>query len=123
MTKNSFRFIRTSAIAFAAAVALCFMSQSANAQGCGYGGYGGGYGGGYRGGVSLGISSGYGGYGGYGRGVNFGYSSYRPSYYTRPVWHDTTHLDYHPGRYVPHGNHLDYVPGHKSVHRTGHWHR
>lgn len=40
----------------------------------------------------------------------------------RPVWHDTTHLDYHPGGYVPHGNHFDYQPGHYDLHQTGHWH-
>ena len=37
------------------------------------------------------------------------------------AWHDTTHLDYHPGEYVPHYNHYDYVPGHYDVHHTGHW--
>ena len=37
------------------------------------------------------------------------------------TWHDTSHLDYHPGQYVPHGNHFDYQPGHYDVHRTGHW--
>lgn len=39
-----------------------------------------------------------------------------------PVWHDTTHLDYHPGGLVPHRNHFHYVPGHYDVHRTGHYH-
>lgn len=37
------------------------------------------------------------------------------------VWHDTTHLDYHPGQYVPHYNHYHYVPGHFDVHHSGHW--
>ena len=45
--------------------------------------------------------------------------------YTYPrvhsTWHDTSHYDYHPGEYVPHGNHYDYVPGHWDYHRTGHW--
>jgi hypothetical protein len=50
---------------------------------------------------------------------NFSYG-YRPIY-TGPVWHDTTHYDYHPGQVVPHGNHLDYVPGHYDLHRSGHW--
>jgi hypothetical protein len=36
-------------------------------------------------------------------------------------WHDTTHLDYHPGEFVPHYDHYHYVPGHFDVHRTGHW--
>ena len=37
-------------------------------------------------------------------------------------WHNTTHLDYHPGGYVPHYDHFDYVPGHFDVHYDGHWH-
>jgi hypothetical protein len=36
-------------------------------------------------------------------------------------WHDTTHLDYHPGHFVPHYDHYDYVPGHYDVHYDGHW--
>ena len=36
-------------------------------------------------------------------------------------WHDTSHYDYHPGQYVPHGNHLDYVPGHYDFHQDGHY--
>jgi hypothetical protein len=36
-------------------------------------------------------------------------------------WHDTTHLDYHPGEFVPHYDHYHYVPGHIDVHRSGHW--
>jgi hypothetical protein len=36
-------------------------------------------------------------------------------------WHDTTHLDYHPGEFVPHYDHYHYVPGHFDVHRSGHW--
>ena len=39
-----------------------------------------------------------------------------------PVWHNTSHLDYHPGSFVPHGNHLHYRPGHYDLHQTGHWH-
>jgi hypothetical protein len=39
-----------------------------------------------------------------------------------PVWHDTTHVDYHPGGFVPHYDHFDYVPGHYHIHHTGHWH-
>lgn len=44
------------------------------------------------------------------------------SYGTRlPVWHDTTHLDYHGPSLVPHGSHFHFQPGHYDVHRTGHW--
>jgi hypothetical protein len=63
--------------------------------------------------------SGYGGgYGaGYGGGYGIGYEGYRA-----PVYHDTSHYDYHPTRVVPHGNHYDVIPGHYHYHRTGHWH-
>lgn len=70
------------------------------------GGYSGGYGNGYNGGYGgYGAYSNYGGYGGYGQ----------------PVWHDTSHYDYHPETYVPHGNHLHYVPGHYDLHQSGHY--
>ncbi|MCA9246117.1 MAG: hypothetical protein KDA42_03350 [Planctomycetales bacterium] len=36
-------------------------------------------------------------------------------------WHNTSHWDYHPGGWQPHGNHFDYVPGHWDYHQTGHW--
>ncbi len=36
-------------------------------------------------------------------------------------WHDTSHYDYHPGRYVRHRNHFHYEPGHYDLHETGHW--
>jgi hypothetical protein len=39
-----------------------------------------------------------------------------------PVWHNTSHWDYHPGGYVAHYDHFDYVPGHYHFHHTGHWH-
>lgn len=52
-----------------------------------------------------------------GRGVR-SYHGYRGGYRT---WHDTTHLDWHPGGYVRHGNHYDYIPGHYDVHHDGHW--
>ncbi len=131
---SSYRtIVKTGAVMFVAVAAMFAMSQSASAQGCGYGGYGGGgYGGGGYGnyggrGVTIGIGGGgFGGggygYGGYGRGLSVGYSSYRPNY-NRSYYHNTSHLDYNPGRVVPHGNHLDYVPGHYNLHRTGHWHR
>jgi hypothetical protein len=43
-------------------------------------------------------------------------------HYYGPVWHDTSHWDYHPGHYVAHYDHFDYVPGHFDFHHTGHWH-
>ena len=90
------------------------------------------------GGFSISVGhGGYGnyGYGGYGYGSRYGFGNriYQPRYYggyghghghshggTR-VWHDTSHYDYYPGRYVPHGNHYDYVPGHAVWHNDGHW--
>lgn len=76
-----------------------------------YGGYGpyssyGGYGGGTI--AGFGRLGGYGLYGGYG-GLTGG-----------AVWHDTSHFDYYPGSYVPHGDHLDYIPGHSAFHQDGH---
>ena len=38
----------------------------------------------------------------------------------RPVYHDTTHLDYHGPSLQRHGFHYHVVPGHFDVHRTGH---
>ena len=142
---RTFRF-STVAFTFAAVVALSLMtSSSASAQSCrGGGGYYGGYGytsnfNSYRpvygrstgisiggGGISVGIGRSYGGYGGYNRGVSLSvygspYSGYNT--YRRPVFHDTSHLDYYGPRLIRHGNHYDYVPGHYHLHRTGHWHR
>jgi len=65
---------------------------------------------------------------GYNRGYQRGYfsggyyGSPRSSHFGRSYYHDTSHYDYHPGTYVPHGNHLHYVPGHYDYHRTGHLH-
>ena len=42
---------------------------------------------------------------------------------SRYRWHDTSHWDYIPSHYVPHGNHVDYVPGRMVYHREGHWDR
>src|SRR5687767_1672434 len=58
------------------------------------------------------------GYSRHGYGRRGGYGAWGGDHY----WHDTTHLDYHPGYVVPHYDHYDYVPGHYDVHRTGHWH-
>jgi hypothetical protein len=54
----------------------------------------------------------------HGGGYGYGYG-YHPHY---PVWHNTSHYDYHPGYFTPHGNHYHYVPGHYDYHQTGHWH-
>lgn len=69
-------------------------------------------------------------FGGHGCNTGYGYGwggSYTPVYQTYPSfgypqWHNTSHWDYHPGGYVPHGNHVDYVPGHWDYHQTGHLH-
>ena len=37
------------------------------------------------------------------------------------VWHDTSHWDYIPGRYVWHGDHYDYIPPRRVYHHEGHW--
>lgn len=72
-----------------------------------YGSYYSGYGGG---------GCGYGGYGGYPYTANYG-----GGWGGHAHWHDTTHLDYHPGEFVRHRNHHHYVPGHYDVHEDGHW--
>ncbi len=58
-------------------------------------------------------------------GGGYGYSSHSPSYSVGygggHTWHNTSHLDWHPGSYQAHGNHFDYGPGHYDVHHTGHW--
>ena len=40
----------------------------------------------------------------------------------RSGYHGGTHLDWHPGGFVPHRNHYHYVPGHYDVHRSAHGH-
>ena len=37
-------------------------------------------------------------------------------------WHDTSHYDYVPGRYVWNGFRWVYVPGHLRWHQDGHFH-
>ena len=92
--KTTLRTVRSAVVMCAAVAAMCFMTQSAQAQ-CSGGGYGGGGYGGYGGGFSSGYRGGYGGispYRGssfsinigrsYGGGFNSGYrgfSGYRPS--------------------------------------------
>jgi hypothetical protein len=110
------------------------LSPNAFAQGCYYGGgnylgsadryynnyrsYYGGLNGGYR---NSGYSNnGYGVYPGYGVvpwSTNYG-GGWGGGH---AHWHDTTHLDYHPGEYVRHRNHYHYIPGHYDVHEEGHW--
>ena len=123
--KTPFRKIFPAVLMVGAIAGMALMTQSAEAQSCGYGGYGGysghgGHGGHGHYGSSIRLNVGYGSlYSGYSSGIHSGL--YR-SYYRRPaVWHDTSHYDYHPGRYVRHGNHYDYIPGHAHLHRTGHW--
>lgn len=79
-------------------LSLCGWRNAPAYGGYGYGGYGYGQRGYFRG-----------GYGG----------AYRPHY----DYHDTTHLDYHPGTARRHFDHYDYTPGHYDVHRSGHWDR
>lgn len=59
---------------------------------------------------------GFGYYSGRSYGSSYG-SCYRPS----PVWHDTSHYDYHPTQVVPHRDHYHVIPGHYDYHRSGHW--
>lgn len=85
-------------------------------------------------GIQLHVGHGHGGYGFVGRGntyFNRGYIGRQPYFsgyrgfnsFRQPRYHDTSHYDYHPGTYVPHGNHLHYIPGHYHFHQEGHWHR
>jgi len=57
-----------------------------------------------------------------GFGFYSGRSSYGSCYSPSPVWHDTSHYDYHPTQVIPHRNHYHVVPGHYDYHRSGHWH-
>src|SRR5262245_38282711 len=94
------------------------VANDASAQGFHFGG----------GGVHIDVGnphSYYGNYGGYygGYGSGCGYGGYSPytTYYGggwgggHSHWHDTTHLDYHPGEFVRHRGHYHYVPGHYDV--------
>ncbi len=71
----------------------------------------------------------HGSHGSHGHRSNYGnygsHSSYHSGGYgyqtRRPVWHDTTHLDYHGPSIQRHGFHFHYVPGHYDVHRSGHY--
>lgn len=102
------RLVRSVVMAFAVGAVACLVSQDAQAQNC----YRGSRVGGFR------LSVGYGGYGGYGTSISY----YSPRYRRGPVWHDTSHYDFYPGRYVRHRGHYDYIPPHYGFHRTGHYH-
>ena len=114
--------IKNATFAAAAFAAVALMGvENADAQSCG----------GSRGVISIG-GGGHHGHGGFGISINrgygnhFGHGYHNVGYggfhsYRRPVWHDTTHLDYHGPSLQRHGNHYDYVPGHYDVHRSGHW--
>ena len=103
------RMIRTAFLATVATIGIGLMSSDASAQ-C--------YNGGYRGrGISISFGSGYGSGFGFSYRPQRRYRSYRSGWY-----HDTSHVDYYPGRHVRHGDHYHYLPGHYGIHRTGHWH-
>ncbi len=68
--------------------------------------------------------------------VGYGYRGYTTAYHpsaraayrgqysrTHYKWHDTSHWDYLPGQWVPHGDHCDYVPPRRVWHEDGHWDR
>jgi hypothetical protein len=55
-------------------------------------------------------------------GGGYGVGGYGGGWGGRSTWHDTTHLDYHPGEFRRHRGHYHYVPGHYDVHEEGHWH-
>jgi hypothetical protein len=130
--------------ALALVASLCFQSVS-SASDCAYGG---GYiGGAYNhSGLSITMSSpyvyrtygtrtnlysGYRGYGYQGQagpGRISGYRSfampYDPGFDVRPpVWQDTSHYHFQPGRYILNGPYLDYVPARYHYHQSGYWDR
>jgi hypothetical protein len=116
--------MKTFILTLAAAVALIFTgSDSAQAGGqfqvvIGNGGFGG-YGG-YGGGLYNGFGGGYGG-------LNQGHLHHdvNPQIDYGPGghldWHDTSHYDYIPGRWVQHGCHSHYIPGRRVLHQDGHF--
>jgi len=57
---------------------------------------------------------------------SYGYSGWSTSRYRSnfrtPIYHDTSHWDYHPPSIYRHRNHFHVQPGHYDWHRTGHWH-
>jgi hypothetical protein len=91
------------------------------------GGYNRGFGGGY------GNQFGYGQQFNYGGNVNYGgqqqgghvHHDVNPNVNPGPGghydWHDTTHVDYIPGRWVQNGCHRVWVPGRQVLHQDGHF--
>jgi hypothetical protein len=84
-----------------------------------------GNGGGY---VNPGYGGGFGGFNGGYAPINNGHLHHdvNPHVDPNPIgghydWHDTTHSDYIPGRWVKHGCHYHYIPGRYVLHQDGHW--
>lgn len=99
--------MKTLALTLAAAMGLALAGSNAAEAGCGYSRYGfsGGYGGGF--------------YGGH---IHHNVNPYTATYGGGHLhWHDTSHLHYQPGGFVPHGNHFHYQPGGYYLHQTGHY--
>jgi hypothetical protein len=40
----------------------------------------------------------------------------------RPVWRETSVLEYEPAAMIPHGDHYDVVPGRYEYRSSGYWH-
>ncbi|MFV0444205.1 MAG: hypothetical protein ACK5Q5_11610 [Planctomycetaceae bacterium] len=87
-------------------------------NGGGYGGFGGGYGGGWGAQPGYNPQPAFGGGGHRHHGVNPGYN---PGVGGHFDYHDTSHYDYIPGRWVKHGCHWDWQPGRYVYHQDGHF--
>ena len=97
--------MKTFALTFTAAISLALGGTSeADAGGCRRGGFYGGWGGGFGGHIHHNVNPYTATWGG-----------------GHLHWHDTSHLHYQPGGFVPHGNHFHYQPGGYYLHQTGHW--
>ncbi|MBL8889154.1 MAG: hypothetical protein JNL67_04200 [Planctomycetaceae bacterium] len=111
-------------VAIAAVVMGSFAVDSAQAQSCGYGGFGT-----YGGGSGFSVQIGNVGFSSFNQVPLYNTRVYRSVYSTGPVWHDTSHWHYHGPSAVRHRSHYHGVPGHYHVvpghyhmHRSGHWH-
>ncbi len=102
--RKVFRRIRSAGLMVAAVAAMCFMTDSAEAQRYSRGFYGGGFGGS---GISISIGSGF-------RGSSFGrgYSTYRPSY--RSYGYSNYRSPYYGGRSFHSGRSFNSFRGHSS---------
>jgi hypothetical protein len=120
---TTFRTIRTSVFALAVAAVIGLASSDAQAQVAVHGQFGGGTYVGGGGGIPL-HGGGIHGGGFHGGGIHQGGGFYGGGVggWIQPAdtWHDTSHWDYHPTEYVPHGNHLHAIPGHYDWHQAGH---